>query len=240
MCAVSLAILSHKSHFEQIFQVFWGLFSGSGGAPFHYDDFLWQALNSSTKMSETISSNVSTQKYFKIPTYFRDHFAKDCVSRNRRWSSEPIPLERRRTGWLLSVRLLGSHLIIVIIWSMSVCDHNHIHHRHPQIIIDRNHHDGCFARHTLATAAILAGRALGCGVARFPLLFILIFIISSSSPCIGSPQPHPPCPHTSPSSYSPLNLQAHLNDRIGWARTMQQEALPSHSSDSSFDRLEIF
>ena len=105
------------------------------------------------------------------------------------------------------------------------------------IIIDRNHHDGCFARHTLATAAILAGRALGCGVARFPLLFILF---SSSSPCIGSPQPHPPCPHTSPSSYSPLNLQAHLNDRIGWARTMQQEALPSHSSDSSFDRLEIF
>ena len=45
------------------------------------------------------------------------------------------------------------------------------------IIIDRNHHDGCFARHTLATAAILAGRALGCGVARLPLLFILIFII---------------------------------------------------------------
>jgi len=43
-------------------------------------------------------------------------------------------------------------------------------------------------RHTLATAAILAGRALGCGVAR-----------------------------------------------IGWARTMQQEQLPSHSSDSSFD-----
>ena len=108
------------------------------------------------------------------------------------------------------------------------------------IIIERNHHDCCFARHTLATAAILAGRALGCGVARFPLLFILIFILSSSSPCIGSPQPHPPCPHTSPSSHSSLNLRAHLNDRIGWARTMQQEALPSHSSDSSFDRLEIF
>ena len=174
ICAISLAILSHKSHFEQIFQVFWGLFSGSGGAPFHYDDFLWQALNSSTKMSETISSNVSTQKYFKIPTYFRDHFVKDCVFRNRRWSSEPIPLERPRTGWLLSVRLLGSHLIILVIWSMSVCDH--IRHCHPHY----NHHDCCFARHTLATAAILAGRALGCGVARFPLLFILI--LSSSSP----------------------------------------------------------
>ena len=116
-----------------------------------------------------------------------------------------------------------------------MCEHNHIRPRHPHY----NHHDCCFARHTLATAAILAGRALGCGVARFPLLFILF---SSSSPCIciGSPQPHPPYPHTSPSSYSPPNLQAHLNDRIGWARTMQQEALPSHSSDSSFDRLEIF
>ena len=57
---------------------------------------------------------------------------------------------------------------------------------------------------------------------------------------LGSPQPHPPCPHTSPSSYPPPNLRADLNDRIGWARTMQQEALPSHSSDSSFDRLQIF
>ena len=66
---------------------------------------------------------------------------------------------------------------------------------------------------------------------------------SSSSPHPppkGSPQSHFPYPHTSPSSYSPPNLRADLNDRIGWARTMQQEALPSHSSDSSFDRLEIF
>ena len=38
-------------------------------------------------------------------------------------------------------------------------------------------YDVCVKRHTLATAAILAGRALGCGVARSSLLIIIIVII---------------------------------------------------------------